>query len=120
MECSAERGTSSPDLGPETASWGGDIFLGLEGRDVQGKEMTAREEGREERVVGKTNSRLELCPDRRQPFPRCLLEAPHPPLSPGRLPSEASGAGPPSGVLPLPGSTPEFLHLYPWYTQLMH
>ena len=52
MECSAERVTSSPDLGPGTATWEGDIFLGLEGRDVQRKEMTAREEGKEELVVG--------------------------------------------------------------------
>lgn len=50
LECSAEGGTSSPDSGPGTATWGGDLFLGLERRDVQGR--VAREEGREERVVG--------------------------------------------------------------------
>ena len=52
MECSAERGAPSPDLGPGTATWEGDVFLGLEGRDVQRKETTAREEGKEEPVVG--------------------------------------------------------------------
>lgn len=98
--------------GEETSSWvwkGEMCRGGWPGRKA-GRSVWLGKGGR------KISSRSELCPDKRQSLTHCLLEAPSPP-SPGLLPGEASGAGPDSGVLPLPGSASERLHLYPWYTE---